>query len=96
MVDVLHRINTVPVDVDLAGSARLQEVLGLHIPVLGAGQVITSRLLSMTEQYCDFGALLPAVRAVREQLDWAEIGELDRGQRLRRGVPVPGVPARPR
>jgi len=73
MVDVLHRINTVPVDVDLVGSARLQEALGLHIPVLGAGQVITSRLLSMTEQYCDFGALLPAVRAVREQLDWAEI-----------------------
>ena len=27
----------------------------------------------MTEHYCDFGRLLPHVRAVREQLDWERL-----------------------
>ncbi len=27
----------------------------------------------MTVHYCDFGALLPHVRAVREQLDWGRL-----------------------
>lgn len=73
MVDVLHRLNTVPVGPELVRSAQPHEVLGLHIPVLGSNQVIASRLLALTERYCDFSRLLPGVRAVREQLDWNEI-----------------------
>jgi hypothetical protein len=78
MVDVLHRLNATPVDAELIGDAEPQEVLGLHIPVLRPGRVMTSRLLAMTERYCDFGGLLPAVRAVREQVDWTEIESLTR------------------
>ncbi len=32
--------------------------------------MISTKLQALTERYCDFGELLPPVRAVREQLDW--------------------------
>jgi hypothetical protein len=47
--------------------------LGVRIPVLPATPIMIAKLQSLSEHYCDFGALLPVVRAVREQLDWAEI-----------------------
>jgi hypothetical protein len=31
-----------------------------------------AKLRSLSEHYCDFAALLLVVRAVREQVDWAE------------------------
>jgi Uncharacterised nucleotidyltransferase len=70
MVDVLHRLVGVPVDHDLLERAEEHDVLGVRISVLPPTEVITTKMLSMTEQYCDFGALLPDVRAVRERLDW--------------------------
>jgi hypothetical protein len=80
-VDVLHRIVGVPVDEELLRSAEDVEVLGVRLPVLPATEVLSSKLRSMTEHYCDFAALLPAVRAVREQVDWprlrAECGDND-------------------
>jgi len=72
-VDVLHRLNAVPVDPELVRSANPHEVLGLHIPVLGSDQVITSRLLALTERYCDFGRLLPGYARYGKQLNWNEI-----------------------
>jgi hypothetical protein len=73
LVDVLHRLNGRPVARELIDTAEEFEVLGLRIPVLPATDIMTTKLLSLSEHYCDFGALLPVVRAVREQLDWARI-----------------------
>ena len=74
MVDVLHRLNGVPVDRGPARSRRAPTMcLGLRIPVLPPTEVISTKLQAMTERYCDFGQLLPPVRAVREQLDWARL-----------------------
>jgi len=73
MVDVLHRLVGVPVEHDLLDRAEEYDVLGLRVPVLPPTEVIITKMLSMTEHYCDFGALLPDVRAVRERLDWARI-----------------------
>jgi hypothetical protein len=73
LVDVLHRLNGNPVARGLIDSAEEFEVLGLRIPVLHATDIMTTKLLSLSEHYCDFAALLPVVRAVREQLDWARI-----------------------
>lgn len=70
LVDVLHRLVGVPVQPDLLDRAEELDVLGLRIPVLPPTEVVSTKVLSMTEQYCDFGALLPSVRAVRERLDW--------------------------
>jgi hypothetical protein len=73
LVDVLHRLGGVPVTHSLLDTAREHEVLGVRIPVLPATPIMIAKLQSLSEHYCDFGALLPVVRAVREQLDWAEI-----------------------
>lgn len=70
VVDVLHRINGVPVDADLLDSAASRDVLALRMPVLSPTQVMTQKLCALTEHHCDFASLLPAVRAVREQLNW--------------------------
>ena len=69
-VDVLHRIVGEPVDLALLQRSEEKDLLGVRIPVLPATDLLISKLRSMTEHYCDFGRLLPHVRAVREQLDW--------------------------
>ena len=74
-VDVLHRLHGEPVDPDTLAGAERRQVLAVWMPVLTATHVITVKLLTMDEHYCDFGALLPVVRAVREQLDWPAIAK---------------------
>jgi hypothetical protein len=73
MVDVLHALNSVPVTEAVIAAAEDLDVLGMHIPVMTSTDIVTGKLLAMSERYCDFGAMLPLARAVREQLDWARI-----------------------
>ncbi|MCW2653865.1 MAG: hypothetical protein JWR32_4841 [Mycobacterium sp.] len=73
VVDVLHRLNGVPVDADTLCSAGVRDVLAIRMPVLSPTQVVTEKLCSLTEHHCDFAALLPGVRAVREQVDWDRV-----------------------
>ena len=54
----------------LIGDAEEMDLLGIRMPVLRRPTVMIAKLRSLSEQYCDFGALLPVFRAVREQLDW--------------------------
>jgi hypothetical protein len=70
---VLHRLNGGPVGPDLLKRADEIEVLAIRMPVLPPTEMITVKLRSLGEHHCDFGPLLPAVRAVREQLDWPRI-----------------------
>ncbi|MGP4057141.1 nucleotidyltransferase [Mycobacterium sp. 4D054] len=70
LIDVLHHINGVPVDIELIDRARVQDVLALSIPVLTPTAVVTQKLRALNEHHCDFARLIPSVRAVREQLDW--------------------------
>ncbi|UGT91736.1 hypothetical protein [Mycobacterium ostraviense] len=70
MVDVLHRVNGEPVgQADLDG-AEERVVLAISMPVLPPTTVFTQKLRAMTEHHCNFADLIPAARAVREQLDW--------------------------
>jgi hypothetical protein len=41
------------------------------MPVLSPTVVLCQKLKSLNEHHCNFAALLPATRAVREQVDWA-------------------------
>ncbi|WP_326547940.1 hypothetical protein QGN32_07310 [Mycolicibacterium sp. ND9-15] len=73
VIDVLHRLNGVPVDKESILSAEEYDVLAVRMRVLPPTQVLREKLNSLNEHHCDFAALLPAVRAVREQLDWARL-----------------------
>ena len=80
LVDVLHRLGGVPVTKSLLDTSVEHEVLGLRMPVLPPTPIMIAKLQSMSEHYCDFEQPLLAVRAVREQLDWAEIREATKDQ----------------
>lgn len=73
LVDVLHRINRVPVDTALIARAVVHDVFALSVPVLTPTEVMTQKLRALNEHHCDFATLIPLVRAVREQLDWPEL-----------------------
>jgi hypothetical protein len=73
VVDVLHRLNGVPVDGAVLSSAHEESVLALRIPVLPPTRVVIQKLRALDEHYCDFTLLLPAVRAVRERVDWPAV-----------------------
>jgi hypothetical protein len=73
LVDVLHRLVGVPVEHRLVADAEQHDVLGVRMPVLTPTVVMTTKMLSLSEQYCDLGTLLPGARAVRERIDWAEV-----------------------
>lgn len=73
VVDVLHRINGVPVDADVIHSAEDREVLAVRMPVLSPTRVVIQKLRALHEHHCDFEPLLPSVRAIREQVDWAQV-----------------------
>ena len=73
LVDVLHKLRGITVTQELVAAADEQEVLGVRIPVLPPTPIVIAKLHSLSEHFGDFGAMLPTFRAVREQLDWAEI-----------------------
>ena len=73
VVDVLHRLNGVPVEAATIAGADLVEVLAIAMPVLTPTHVVAETLSSLNEHHCDFAALLPGVRAVREQVNWDQV-----------------------
>jgi hypothetical protein len=73
VIDVLHRLNGVPVDKEHILSAEEYDVLAVRMRVLPPTEVLREKLNSLNEHHCDFATLLPAVRAVREQLDWERL-----------------------
>ena len=48
-------------------------VLSVHMPVLTATDIVATKLMALDEHYCDFSRMLPVARALREQVDWAEV-----------------------
>ncbi|MDH6197946.1 hypothetical protein M2272_004602 [Mycobacterium frederiksbergense] len=70
LVDVLFQLNGASVDAVTLRSAEVFDVLAIRMPVLPPTLVVSEKLQSLNEHHCDFAALLPAVRGVREQVDW--------------------------
>jgi hypothetical protein len=73
VVDVLHRLNAVPVAAETLAVAEVHQVLAIEVPVLPPTLVVTVKLRALDEHSCDFAKLLPAVRAVRERVDWSRV-----------------------
>jgi Nucleotidyl transferase of unknown function (DUF2204) len=75
LVDVLYRINGVSVGLDTLDHAEQRDVLAISMPVLPPTMVLIQKLRALNEHHCDFAKLLPGVRAIREHLDWDQIGK---------------------
>jgi hypothetical protein len=75
MVDLLFRLNAVPVVADDLADADELEVESVLMPVLGATLLMTAKLNALDERACDLAKVIPAARAVREQVDWDEVAD---------------------
>ena len=72
-IDVLWRTCGAPVENDLIERAEEMPVLSVHMPVLEATDIIVTKVMALSEHYCDYGRLLPVARAMREQVDWSDV-----------------------
>ncbi|NYG56266.1 nucleotidyltransferase domain-containing protein [Nocardioides perillae] len=75
MVDVLFRALRVPVTREQLADVDCLEVESVLMPVLSATELMAHKLGALEEHACDLGKVLPAARAVREQVDWERVAE---------------------
>jgi len=73
MVDVIHSPVGGPVERADVERASVMEVLSVQMPVLEATELVVYKLNALDEHACDLGRVLPVVRALREQVDWARV-----------------------
>lgn len=72
-VDVIWRTCGRPVESELIDRSEVLPVLSVQMPVLLATDIVVTKLMALDEHYCDFSRMLPVARALREQVDWAEV-----------------------
>lgn len=75
LVDVIHRPAEEPVTDEMLARADELQVGPLVAPVLPATDVLAHKLLTLGPHYCDYTWVLPAARALREQVDWERLAE---------------------
>jgi hypothetical protein len=78
-VDLLLRTAGASTD-ELLQEASELSVLSVRMPVLSATDVVSEKLAALDEHLCDFAAVLPTIRALREQVDWAVVRRRADGQ----------------
>jgi hypothetical protein len=73
MVDVIFRDSGLPAERNVVVEADEIEVLSVEMPVLSATELLVQKLNALDEHFCDFGAMLPVARSLREQVDWGQV-----------------------
>ncbi|ASO19862.1 hypothetical protein FHR81_000458 [Actinoalloteichus hoggarensis] len=73
LVDLIHRPNEHPVTEGTLCRAESLRIGSVQAPVVTATDLITDKLLVLGPHRCDLTETLPVARALREQIDWAEV-----------------------
>ena len=78
-IDLIFSLAGRPVTTELLERAWTLPVDSVHMPVVDPTDLMVGRLAALSEHHCDFGALLPVARGLRERIAWqrvrAETGE---------------------
>ncbi|MFF1379779.1 nucleotidyltransferase family protein [Streptomyces sp. NPDC058308] len=69
-IDLIFQLASEPVTTDLLGRASQLPVDSVHMPVLSPTDLVRALLAAFSEHHCDFGAVLPIARQLREMVDW--------------------------
>ncbi|MEV5969598.1 nucleotidyltransferase family protein [Streptomyces sp. NPDC051921] len=72
-VDLIFALAGRPVTAELLRRATTLPVDSVHMPVLAPTDLMVGRLAALSEHHCDFGALLPLARGLRERVDWDQV-----------------------
>ena len=68
-----------PVTDEMLDRAEEREVMSMRLPVTSLEDVLVTKLLALTEQEPDYGAVLEIARTLREQIRWHEVREATNG-----------------
>lgn len=79
LVDLIFDPSGGPVTDETIARAELIEVVALRIHVATLEDVMTTKLLALTEQEPDYSSVLELARALREQIDWPDVRERTAG-----------------
>ena len=82
-VDLIFELAHQPVTAELLARAEELSVESVHMPVLAPTDLIRSLMAAFSEHHCDFGAVLPIARTLREKIDWDDV------RRTCAGAPMP-------
>ncbi|MEV7794653.1 nucleotidyltransferase family protein [Streptomyces sp. NPDC087512] len=72
-VDLIFELAHRPVTSDLLDRAQELSVDSVLMPVLSPTDLLRGLLAAFSEHHCDFGAVLPIARTLREKIDWEEL-----------------------
>jgi hypothetical protein len=72
-VDLIFRPAELPVTDEMLATAEEMPVASVVAPVVPATDLLEQKLLALGPHRCDFGWVLPAARALREQIDWGAL-----------------------
>ena len=78
LVDLIFEPQDGPVDDDLLALAEELEVYAMRMKVARLEDVLTQKVLAISEQQPDFSSVLELARSLREQVDWEEVRERTR------------------
>jgi hypothetical protein len=73
MVDVIFRPTDNPVTDEMLERGEELEVMAIDVKVMAPEDVFVSKLLALREHELDYRSLIEMTRAVREQIDWADV-----------------------
>ncbi|MGA4845882.1 nucleotidyltransferase family protein [Streptomyces sp. G5(2025)] len=72
-IDLIFRLAHQPVTAELLGRATELPVDSVRMPVLAPTDLMRALLAAFSEHHCDFGAVLPIARQLREMVDWEAV-----------------------
>ncbi len=75
LIDLIFHPQDGPVDDALLDRAEDLEVFAMRMKVARLEDVLTQKLLALSEQEPDFRSVLELARSLREQIDWHEVRE---------------------
>jgi hypothetical protein len=75
LVDLIFNPASGPITDEIIERAPIAEVMALRINVSTLEDVMTAKLMAITEQEPDYSAVLEWARALREQIDWDVVRE---------------------
>ncbi|MET8246387.1 hypothetical protein ABZV31_19380 [Streptomyces sp. NPDC005202] len=72
-IDIIFELAHQPVSPAMLNRAEELSVDSVHMPVLAPTDLLWSLIAAFSEHHCDFGAVLPIARALREKVDWDRV-----------------------
>lgn len=73
LVDLIHHPRGLMIDDEVLARGEELSVRSFHVRVMALEDVLTTKLMALTEHSLRYDSLLRIARALREQVDWAQV-----------------------